>query len=699
MKRKLILAVGFLVFPLLASADHLICVSTTGTLVEGTQCAQQTTRAATVAAADVARKFAYINRRQRHVIVGVLPPGATKADISVRPMFATDIRLGPKAADGTIMLHEKTLGRWTLHLQAWWFEEERLNISMPAGTYDVSIQVGGEQIFERKDWTLRDKLLPRSVFDSPEHDPRRKVILTGRAITTDGTAAPFAQISADCKSIVCEADANGAFRCDVRVPRTSSFCIEHPRFGRKRVELEGRIGTVELGPVTLIAGATVQVIKPPHVELPAKTMVSLYDGDREIVAPVEIGARELVELTGLAGGRYDVLLSGPRALQRKLFPVEVMKEGMSEVTLSLDAFRLEGSVEFKESPLAEAAIKLDAGRWRAPLATDDLGRFSEELWQPYDYAVRIESGALTQPHMIMKHASPSDSHWQIVVPSRRLTGTVVDAQSERPVRDAALSIDSDSESTHWSRTVLAEADGTFDLTGIGDGRYTVTARAPGYLPTEPRELKIARGDGDRDLRIPMVAGATIETRVVDGAGAPVAGALLFVGARPDGGVSGLIRASADGVAMLTLASGATETVFALSDTGSIGVTRVSAKQHEKGVTIVVPPAVATLALRATTKDAAPLAGIGVGLRFQGERVPDSLLLTKAEKEGAALATNAGGDLTIARLPAGRYELAWRARGQRGFADAWRPMQLPAGITRMTQTFSVAEEARASSGTP
>jgi hypothetical protein len=375
-----------------------------------------------------------------------------------------------------------------------------------------------------------------------------RVVLTGRAVAADGTAADFAELTADCKRVVCTAGADGTFRCATATPAGGAFCVEHPRFGRKRIELDGRTGAINLGVLQLVDGATIRVVRPLHVEVPEGTTVSLLRDTKEVAEPQVLGSRELIEFAGVQAGKYEVLLAGREPLQRKVFPIEVAERGETEIAISIDAYRLTGNVERKGKPLASAKVSLQEAAWETQLETDQSGRFSAELWAPGDYAVSIEAGELSQPYVTMKAASTADVHWSLDVPARTIAGRIFDSESGRPVAHVSLLIESDDQLTRSSRTVPVNEDGTFDLSGAGTGRYVISARAPGYLQSESVELQIDKEDGDRSVDLPLVRGD--------------------------------------------------RTVFILPRDASFAIARVSSSHEESGLRVVIPDGLATLRIRA-----------------------------------------------------------------------------------------------------
>ena len=676
--RKLLLLIA-LACSMPAAADHLLCLAEDGAFRPPDGCITQT-RLAPVPAASAARKFAFIKPDANQIILGTLAANETQVDASIRPMFAFDYRLGGDS-DGTIVLTEPELGTWTLTLDAWWFREGRLNVNVPRGTWEYVVRRDGKVLDAKKGITFPKLAAGRSAVR-----PGRMTIV-GRALGADGsTPAAFAEITADCKRVVCTTAADGSFRCETPAPATGALCIEHPRLGRKRVELQARGERIDVGVVQLVAGATIRVVKPLHVELPETATVDLLRKRSAVAEPLPIGTRELVEFSGLSAGHYDVLLAGTGALQKKLFAVEVEENSETEVVLSLDAYRLTGTVEYRNKPLPNAAVVLDGDAWKAELETDQSGRFDAELWASGDYGVSVSASALAQPYVVMKRASPADSHWRFKVPSGQIRGRVFDAESGQGIPRVTLQVESDSEETRTMRHVQVQDDGTFVYSGAGAGRFTLNATASGYVQGEPVRVELRESDGDREVELPLLRGVQVRVTATDSRLQPIAGAAVLMDFAPTGALTRLNRTAADGTIVVTVPEKGTKTIFVVPKESSLALVRLSARDADSGVRVVVPDAVATLRVQTMTTDEEPLPRIGVALRLGGEELPSGVIATLGRERQISTVTNAAGELTIPALPAGDYEVGWRQRGS-GRPVGWTKVRLGAGETTVTQAFS------------
>lgn len=641
--------------------DYILCVADDGVFHYAKNCVEQKGLEKPVTPSQRERKFLWISHSQRGGVIGVIPPGATVAKAAAVGKFALHTSIaGPPDVDGLVVLTDEKLGTWTITLEPWWFRDGRLNISVPKGTWDLSITAGGKPLQRPVRVAFLGEPGKNTLANRPLPPPVRagRIVLSGRAMSRDRTPADFAKITADCNRVVCEADENGKFHCEIDVPPGGAVCLEHPQFGRKRIELDARISHLDLGPVQLIAGSVIRVIKPLHVELPTASTLTLRRKGKEIGEPQPIDGRELVEFAGLDSGPYEVLLAGPQALQRKLFRIELGEAEEKEVVLSLDAYRLTGDVELRDKPLPGARIELSGEAWRADLEADQSGRFNAELWSPGDYAVLIEASALPQPYLEMKRASASDSHWRFVVPSRRISGRVSDAETGAPIGDASLFVDSTSGETHWSRAVVAEEDGTFDISGVGEGTYTLSARAPAYLAGDKITLTVSKRDGDRELDLPLERGITIPITVVDTNGEPVRDATVAADFTPDGSkIKRLFFTDANGRVLVPMTEKSSKTVFIIPRSGSLAIARITS-EDPNGAKLIVPDPVVTLTLRTRNSSDEGVPLVQYGIRYQGQNLPRALLQSLARARSFALITGTSGDVSIPLMPAGRYDIDW-----------------------------------------
>jgi len=192
------------------------------------------------------------------------------------------------------------------------------------------------------------------------------------------------------------------------------------------------------------------------------------------------------------------------------------------------------------------------GPWRADAHSDGDGRFAIADAPPGiaarvtvsgDYVARggYEAVAVTLPTA----AGPA---LRIEVePASAIAGVVTDAAG-RPIAGATIAAEPLDGRHGSTRTVTSGRDGGFRVAGLRAGTpWTVAVRHAEFAPTFVEEVAA----GDDALAVVLVAGGGLAGRVVDGDGAPVAEAEIYVH-----------RTRRDGAAIVGLAEHTTATTGA-----------------------------------------------------------------------------------------------------------------------------------------
>ena len=119
--------------------------------------------------------------------------------------------------------------------------------------------------------------------------------------------------------------------------------------------------------------------------------------------------------------------------------------------------------------------------------------------------------------------------------SATVSGVVIDAQTQAPVRNAAVRINP-SESASGGRIAVSDAQGRFEIAGLIGGSYVLAAARADYLPPALGQrrlgsadaiLELAEGETRTGVIVPMERGGVITGRVVDDYGDPVPGIQVF----------------------------------------------------------------------------------------------------------------------------------------------------------------------------
>jgi hypothetical protein len=114
----------------------------------------------------------------------------------------------------------------------------------------------------------------------------------------------------------------------------------------------------------------------------------------------------------------------------------------------------------------------------------------------------------------------------IVVRGGMITGTVIDGE-DRPLRGASVLATAEGGDSPGTTGVVSDAEGRFQIDGLEDGTYRVTASAPGYRIATVHPVAIG-ADAPAPLELRLVRGDALRGRVVDGRGQGLPGAMVLV---------------------------------------------------------------------------------------------------------------------------------------------------------------------------
>ena len=184
-------------------------------------------------------------------------------------------------------------------------------------------------------------------------------------------------------------------------------------------------------------------------------------------------------------------------------------------------------------PIPDVFIEALAGP-HAPLLTASTDEKGEAVFRGLD--PEVDMLRMRFNHFILPK-SPDFDHFLIneenqrevrevfhVVMAARIKGTVVDAATGEPIYSARVMAGEfigANVPMAWS-----DPDGEFELVSLMPGELVLTVHASGYAP-ELRELKIESGHTER-VNVRLTRGRAVRGRVVDEAGAPLAGAYVSV---------------------------------------------------------------------------------------------------------------------------------------------------------------------------
>jgi protocatechuate 3,4-dioxygenase beta subunit len=236
-------------------------------------------------------------------------------------------------------------------------------------------------------------------------------------------------------------------------------------------------------------------------------------------------------------------------------------------------YRVDGHVTRGGKPVADAMVMAfpdGANRRSANARTDDGGGYVLEGLDAAKYT--FTANAPTGEPIRRTVEIGGDTTVDLEAPPARLAGTVVEAESGRPLGDVSIRIEEEQGGARFMSMATTDSTGRFGFEDLEPNRYRVSFQKAAYQ-VESRELTAAE---DSDVRVELKRGEGIEldardgifatplrglmVRVVDGAGNPAFSGSVSLDSDGHGEVPSLkpgvyeLRAESSGYAPVRLPS-------------------------------------------------------------------------------------------------------------------------------------------------
>ena len=621
-------------------------------LTEGT-CSNVEGVTLTIAPADKERLFLWTNVDAKTAQLGVIAAKANKIELEgerAELKMAIVADASPNwPADTTITLKSKDEWRWTLPGKTV-TRLERLFV--PAGTYSLRIEAEHHRTMFR----------PRIAVtaDGQRLGDLRLVplpVVRGTVVNAEGKAIPSAAIAFEDGAECGIANEQGMFTCEILERprmRTEVLVVSAPGYTTREVNL-----APDLGRITLTKGRplVVKIVRPNA----AKVRATLFLDPRERYEHSKIATREVTEreqeltFDGVGEGKYLVVVEGNEPLEKLEVPVEVKADTDARATITIEPFRLEGSVRFGDEPVSGGTIDISPREhtWRESLPVSG-GTFGGTMWQHGTVTGFLKLPGVQKSEFTHSPELGDDpSRWDVKIEKRMIAGRVFDAATKQPVQAGIAVVAESGDSKSYFGAKVSE-DGTYAILASRPGTYTLEVTSPDHA-ARTIEVKIAPEDRTRTLDIALEAGVVQPLAIVTPAGQPLPHAQILEGVKDDGvNPRFLFRADADGTFLLRGAPGETRVLYVLPRGGSFAIVRVVLPKVGEAppMQVVVAPPVGALRVKTTPHPAALL------IRYNGELLPGAIARFI---NGQLPGTYPSGEAVLSRYPPGSYEI-WALAG-------------------------------------
>jgi protocatechuate 3,4-dioxygenase beta subunit len=239
---------------------------------------------------------------------------------------------------------------------------------------------------------------------------------------------------------------------------------------------------------------------------------------RDFWATTRTAAGGTFELAGVPEGVLTLranagdFLSGSRSASATVTIAPGQAEAAAEIVFE-QGFRVEGRVTRGGKPLPEAMVVAfpDGGNRRSASGrTDEAGNYALEGLEEgrYTFTANTQDGAPIRRTVDVA----GDATVDLEAPPARLAGTVVEADSGRPLGDVGIRIEDEGGGMRFVSMATTDSSGRFAFEDLDPGSYRVSFQKAAYQ-VETRQLTAAE---ESDLRVEMRRGEGIALEARDG---------------------------------------------------------------------------------------------------------------------------------------------------------------------------------------
>jgi Carboxypeptidase regulatory-like domain len=614
-----------------------------------------------IASNDTARAFVVIKPEGAAFILGEIPPRTTSWT-AVQQQATVPVTVAITAAETIESLCALSLDprsedaeaagrtpKWSIDLAAPATGERRL--MLPAGQYNLVVDCKG--------FVPAEAIVNASAKPQPERVnlallpvPR----VHGRVITPEPA---IALIHDQDDRLLGKTDPDGAFQISI-LPKEwpRSLSVSASGLGTVVVNIPPKAVSVELPDIELQKAGQVSIAGVPDILRQIESIEVLDLSDRHNKKPYlnvreeTLRAKDYV-IANLRPGRYLIVLAGSEPLERFGETVEVVAGQTATVQADWTAEEVEVRTFLGDDALGDAKLYMQSAKflWNATFTTSSEGVRNIRLWQPGEFGYLLDGGEVSG---YGGSVQLDGTRAEIRVPSRTIEGMVVDSATDEPLAGVHVLL----SDGRGGRTATSGTDGTFRFGGVKPGLYRLAGGGERGISHEAIKVEVTEQMSNRQVRLELRRQPELEIELVTAQGTAASGATVAGNA-----VASLREANEAGLVRLPRVSASARSIVVLTPDGSLHAQSLPADENRGTLRVNIPrPTSAISILVESSGDHEPIAGVSLGMRFNGVLFPDLAMQLIADRAGLLLKSASNGRIRLTRVPGGTYEF-WPVRSR------------------------------------
>jgi uncharacterized GH25 family protein len=310
-------------------------------------------------------------------------------------------------------------------------------------------------------------------------------------------------------------------------------------------------------------------------------------------------------------------------------------------------------------------------------ASDESGSYQVQLTSPGEYRVMVmpideDDKGFPTTGMSVKVEIPEGGQVtkDIVIAEVLLAGVVIDVDSGLPLEGAdvtALEYSEDDPPSMFpmAGTTETDAEGRYELAGLGEGRYSIGFTKAGYGAEIIGPITMDEYEKEEGLNVSLTPSTECHIRVENDNGDPVVGAMVMASSMPMDMMGGQAAfTDVNGEAKLTgLGDGAHDLSVITKGLAPHIAEGVIVGGEEAEVVKITVRRGAPLRIAVVDGDDKPVSEAAIRIRNDAGGELSPLLQYAAMMTGQGLVTDSQGVFDVPHLEAGRYEVEVRWQGK------------------------------------